>query len=131
MKIDRVDQLHVYASAFDAAMEIFGHSKGWPGEEKYALTSQVRRSSRSICANLSEAWAKRRYPDHFVSKLTDAHGEAEETLTWLRFATACDYLGLDATEQLVADYRQVIGGILRMANDPAKWCLPHKRLSSR
>lgn len=131
MKITAVDQLHVYGTAFDAAMVIFGESKRWPVEEKYALTSQVRRSSRSICANLSEAWAKRRYQDHFVSKLTDAHSEAEETMTWLRFARACDYIGRDPIDELVSEYQGIIGGVIRMANDPSKWCLPHRRPTQR
>lgn len=73
-------------------MDIFQLSKGWPVEEKYSLTDQVRRSSRSVCANLREAWAKRRYEAHFISKLTDADGENSETNTWLDFALDCRYL---------------------------------------
>ena len=75
--------LEVYGLAYDLAMDIFEISKAWPKEEKYALTDQIRRSSRSVCANLREAWAKRRYPAHFLSKLTDADAENSETDTWL------------------------------------------------
>jgi four helix bundle protein len=84
--------LRVYKQAYALAMEIFEISKGWPKEEKYALTDQVRRSSRAVCANLREAWSKRRYEAHFVSKLTDVDAENNETDTWLDFAKDCGYL---------------------------------------
>ena len=80
--------LRVYKRAFSALMQIFEASKRWPPEEKYALTDQIRRSSRSICANIGEAWFKRRYPKHFVSKISDAASEASETLVWIEFAEA-------------------------------------------
>ncbi|MEM1042643.1 MAG: four helix bundle protein [Bacteroidota bacterium] len=124
MTIDRVEQLRIYQRAFEAAMDVFEWSKQWPREERYALTDQARRSSRAVCANLSEAWAKRRYPKHFVSKLSDAHGEAEETLTWLRFAHGCGYLLSDAAEKLISRYRQIIAGLVRMMASPESWCLP-------
>lgn len=85
-------ELDVYRMAFDLAMEIFRLSKGFPPEEKFALTSQIRRSSRSICLNLREAWAKRRYEAHFVSKLTDCDGENGETDSSLDFAFQCGYI---------------------------------------
>ncbi len=88
----RVQELRIYQRCFDFQQMIFVSSKQWPAEERYALTDQIRRSSRSIGANLSEAWAKRRYPAHFLSKLTDADGELQETLHWIRTATACQYL---------------------------------------
>ncbi len=84
--------LLVYKKAFDLAMEVFQLTKNFPAEEKYALTSQIRRSSRSVCLNLREAWAKRRYEAHFVSKLTDCDGEINETAASLDFAQACGYL---------------------------------------
>ena len=84
--------LLVYQKAYVLAMEIFRTSKAWPPEEKYSLTDQVRRSSRGVCTNLREAWAKRRYEAHFLSKLTDADGENGETETWLDFARDCGYL---------------------------------------
>lgn len=126
MEIERVEDLHVYAVAYAAAMESFEHSRAWPREERYALTDQVRRSSRSVSVNLSEAWAKRRYPAHFVSKLSDAHGEAEETLTWLRFARDCGYVEQEAALALRSRYHQVIGGLIKMMATPEPWCLPSR-----
>ncbi len=124
MSIDRAEQLRIYQRAFETAMEVFEWSKRWPKEERYALTDQVRRSSRAVCANLSEAWAKRRYPKHFVSKLSDAHGEAEETLTWLRFAVRCGCHTAAEPEAFAERYREVIGGLINMMNRPDRWCGP-------
>src|SRR5438552_3876659 len=84
--------LEVYQEAFRFQQEIFKVSKAWPMEERFALIDQIRRSSRSIGANLAEAWAKRRYPAHFLSKLTDSDGELQETFHWLSSAAACGYL---------------------------------------
>src|SRR5579864_6774136 len=93
-------ELDVYQSAMDAAMRVFEITKSFPSEEKYSLVDQVRRSSRSICANLAEAWRKRRYEAHFVSKLSDAESEAEETRVWLEFANKCGYISLKQFEEL-------------------------------
>jgi len=82
--------LNVFKLAFESAMKIFEVSKTWSKEEKYSLTDQIRRSSRSVCANIAEAWRKRRYPAHFVSKLSDADTEAAETEVWLEFAFKCN-----------------------------------------
>jgi four helix bundle protein len=92
MRINSAKELKVYQEAYSLAMEIFEISKQWPPEEKYSLTDQVRRSSRSVCTNLREAWSKRKYRAHFVSKLTDSDGENSETDTWLDFARDCGYL---------------------------------------
>ncbi len=89
MIINSAKELRVYKYAYELAMEIFEISKTWPPKERYSLTDQIRRSSRSICSNLREAWAKRRYEAHFISKLTDADGENSETDTWLDFARDC------------------------------------------
>ncbi len=121
MSIQRVSDLHVYGEAFSCAMELFEASKEWPKEERYALTDQIRRSSRAVCANLSEAWAKRRYPRHFASKLSDAHAESEETLTWLRFATRCGDLDPEPADRLAARYRQINAGLLRMVATRHRW----------
>src|SRR5437763_11155852 len=86
------DQLDVYRKAFEAAMHIFELSRKFPKEETYSLTDQIRRSSRSVCANLAEAWRKRRYEAAFVSKLNDCETEAAETQTWLELAVSCGYL---------------------------------------
>ena len=92
MQINSAKELDVYKAAYELAMEIFHVSKQWPKEEKYSLTDQVRRSSRSVCANLREAWAKRRYEANFISKLTDCDAENSESGTWLDFARDCGYL---------------------------------------
>lgn len=84
--------LRVYQEMFALQQDIFAWSKPWPKDEKFALTDQVRRSSRAMGSNIAESWAKRRYPAHFVSKLTDADGEAQETSHWLATAMACGYL---------------------------------------
>src|SRR4051794_8220680 len=84
--------LKVYQRAFDSAMRIFAETKHFPREETYSLTDQIRRASRSVCANIAEAWRKRRYEAAFVAKLNDAETEAAETQVWLEFATACEYL---------------------------------------
>lgn len=125
--IQRVEELHTFQHAWKAAMALFEASKAWPREERYALTDQVRRSSRSVCANMAEAWAKRRYRRHFISKLSDAHGEAEETLVWIRFAVECGYLGVEEGEVIEADCRRVIGGLIKMIRNPNPWCGPSGR----
>ena len=84
--------LEVYRMGFEAAMRIFELSKEFPVEERYSLTDQMRRSSRSVCGNIAEAFRKRKYPKSFVSKLSDAEGEAAETQTWLEFAFQCGYI---------------------------------------
>jgi four helix bundle protein len=105
-------------------MEIFRLSKSWPLDERYSLTDQIRRSSRSVCANIAEAWRKRRYPNHFVSKLTDADGEAAETQNWLRFAVECAYLSSEKSAELWKAYENISGGLVSMMGDTDRWCGP-------
>jgi four helix bundle protein len=116
MKLVSVKDLDVYQLAFELAMEIFHASKRFPAEEKYSLTDQVRRSSRSVCANLREVWAKRRYENHFISKLTDCDGESGETGTWLDFAFECGYLSEPQYDSLAgknARVGQMLGGMIK------------------
>jgi four helix bundle protein len=122
MAIDRFEKLRVYRQAFEAAMQIFEASAEWPKEERYALTDQIRRSSRSVCANIAEAWRKRRYERHFVSKLSDADAEAAETRTWLQFALRCDYLSESDFITLDQIYNRICGGLVLMMQKPQKWC---------
>jgi len=96
----KVQDLLAYKKGFNLAMNIFKISKSFPKEETYSLTDQVRRSSRSVCANLSEAYRKRRYPKHFISKLTDCDAENGETQTWLEFALACKYISAEQFKEL-------------------------------
>ena len=116
MKIESAKDLEVYQMAYAFAMEIFHLSKIFPSEEKFALTSQIRRSSRSISMNLREAWAKRRYEAHFVSKLTDCDGEANETDTSLDFAKDCGYITSaqhTALVRLCDSIRRMLGAMLK------------------
>ncbi len=115
--------LQVYQRAFEAAMKVFESSKGFPKEERYSLTDQVRRSSRSVCANLAEAWRKRRYKASFVSKLSDSETEAAETQVWLQFAVKCGYLTRSAAAELYKEYDQIIGMLVRMMNQSETWTL--------
>lgn len=98
--MNKVQDLLAYKKGFKLAMEIYELSKSFPKEETYSLTDQVRRSSRSVCANLSEAYRKRRYPKHFISKLTDCDAENGETQTWLEFALACEYISTENFKEL-------------------------------
>jgi len=110
--------LTVYKKAYELAMRIFEVSKRFPAEERYALTGQIRRSSRSTCMSLREAWAKRRYRDHFVSKLTDCDGENAETDTSLDFAKACGYITAEEHEKLSGLSREVGKMLGAMLADP-------------
>lgn len=104
-----------------AAMEVFEVTRTFPAEERYSLTDQVRRSSRSVCANVAEAFRKRRYPAHFASKLSDAECEAEETRTWLEFAYRCGYLERDKAAELDRTYDAVLAQLVTMASTPEQW----------
>lgn len=114
-------ELDVYKMAFDAAMEIFNITKSFPNEEKFSLTDQIRRSSRSICANISEAFRKRRYPKSFVLKLSDAESEAAETQSWLEFSLSCKYIDENDFKRLYEIYDKILGKLVVMMNQPEKW----------
>lgn len=126
MLIKRHQDLDVYKKAFDAAMQIFEASKTFPQEEVYSLTDQIRRSSRSVCANLAEAWRKRRYQAAFAAKLSDSEGEAAETQTWLQFAVKCQYLSRDEGRDLFQTYEEVIAMLVAMTLNAEKWTLPSR-----
>jgi len=115
--------LEVYAQAFDAGMAIYRESKKFPKDETYSLTDQIRRSSRSVCANLAEAWRKRRYPASFVGKLSDAEAEAAETQVWLEFAVKCGHMPRDLAADLYRRYDRIIATIVGMINHPETWVL--------
>ena len=117
-----VRDLEVYKAAFELQQRIFVLTKAFPKEERYALTDQIRRSSRSVGANISEAWAKRRYPAHFVNKLTDADGEAEETVHWIETAFVCEYVDLDTKDDIVSKYRHTSGMLNKMMANSEDWC---------
>src|SRR6185295_8387458 len=121
MQIRSAKDLIVYQKAYAFAMDIVKVSKRFPAEEKYSLIDQIRRSSRSVCSNLKEAWAKRRYEAHFVSKLTDADGENAETDTWLDFALDCGYIDQTEHGRLCAMCLEVGKMLGRMIESPEKF----------
>ena len=126
MTIHSAKELDVYKLAYKLAMEVFNETRSFPVEERYALTSQIRRSSRSVCLNLREAWAKRQYEAHFVSKLTDCDGESGETDTALQFSLDCGYIEEETHKQLSAmngSVGRMLGAMLR---DPGPFLLRKK-----
>jgi len=123
MQINSAKELKVYEAAHDLAMKIFEVSKHFPPDERYALTTQIRRSSRSTCLNLREAWAKRRYEAHFVSKLTDCDGENSETDSSLDFARYCQYITQEQHADLVALCREVGKMLGSMINNPRSFLI--------
>ncbi|HAF30866.1 MAG TPA: four helix bundle protein [Bacteroidales bacterium] len=121
MRITKHTELEVYKKAFEAALEIFELSKKFPKEEKYSLTDQIRRASRSVCSNLAEAFRKRRYPKAFISKLSDSEGEAAENQVWLEFSYNHSYISLEDFDRLTLVYDHIIGKLVVMSNQPEKW----------
>lgn len=123
MQINSAKDLNVYIKGYELAMRIFELSKNFPAEEKFALTSQIRRSSRSVCLNLREAWAKRRYEAHFLSKLTDSDGENSETDWSLDFARDCGYITTAQHAEMVALSREIGKMLGSMIKNPAPFVL--------
>jgi four helix bundle protein len=122
-KIQSHRELQVYRKALDGAMRLFELSKVFPKEETYSLTDQVRRSSRSVCANLAEAWRKRRYEAAFISKLSDSESEAAETQVWIEFGVKCGYLNREIALELFQVYDEIIRILVCMINDPDSWII--------
>ena len=127
MQIKSAKDLIIYQKAYVLAMRVFELSKRFPVEEKYSLTDQVRRSSRSACTNLREAWAKRRYPAHFISKLSDSDGENSETDSWLDFAKDCGYFSATDHNELTVLCAEVGKMLGAMINNPTKFLLTADR----
>lgn len=119
--------LRVYQAAREGAKRIFEVSKRFPSEEKYSLTSQIRRASRSVGANIAEAWRKRRYPASFVSKLSDSDAEAAEVCAWLDSALDCRYIDQPEFNDLNARYDHIGAQLRLMIDEPEKWCSRHRR----
>lgn len=120
-------ELEVYQLAFDAAMRIYRLSKQFPKEERYSLTDQIRKASRSVCSNIAEGWGRRRYLAAFVNKLNEAESEARETLCWLQFSVKCEYLAREEGMDLHTTYDNIIGKLVTMENNPYPWLLPAKQ----
>ncbi len=121
-RINSARDLEVYRIAFDTAMEIFEISKNFPKEERYSLTDQIRRSSRSVCTNLAEGWRKRRYKAVFINKLTDATQEAAETQTWLEFALKCSYINEEIYKNLNDKYEHIFAMLNTMEKKADAFC---------
>jgi four helix bundle protein len=121
--IQRHADLEVYKQAFTCAMRIYEESKKFPKEERFSLVDQIRRSSRSVCANLAEAWRKRRYEASFISKLSDCEAEAAETQTWIDFAAQCGYLNQVTSDELKSEYEHIIARLVRMMTNSQDWIL--------
>jgi four helix bundle protein len=116
-------ELRVYQSAFKSAMKIFKLSKSFPKEEVYSLTDQIRRSSRSVCSNISEAFRRRKYTKAFSNKLNESESEAAETQNWLDFAYHCKYLDKEKYTELNKDYNDILGMLVNMQKNPEKWSI--------
>src|SRR5215475_11334043 len=121
--IKRHTELEVYKRAFAVAMRIFEVTKSFPQDERYAMVDQMRRSSRSVCANLAEAWRKRRYEAAFISKLSDSEAEAAETQTWIQFAVECGYLSRETAATLYTEYEAILGMLIQMITHSQDWTL--------
>jgi len=123
MKITDHEELEVYQIAFNSAMQIFQLSDVFPKWERYSLTDQFRKSSRSVCANIAEAFYRRKYPKNFSAHLSDAIAEAAETRVWINFAFSCNYLSKEHADNLLKEYSKIIGKLIVMNNQSEKWCL--------
>jgi four helix bundle protein len=123
MKIQKHTELKGYKKAQDAAKEVFQSSKDFTKEETYLLTDQMRRSSRSVCANLAEAWRKRRYKASFIAKLSDAESEAAETQVWIEFAVKCRYLDRASGTSMYETYDEILRMLVAMISSPESWII--------
>jgi four helix bundle protein len=121
-QISSYRDLILYQKAYNLAMEIFDLTKSYPKEEKYSLTDQIRRSSRSVTVNIAESWAKKRYVKSFVNKLSDSLGEEYETEVWLDYSKDCKYITEQPHSDLISRYDEVRKMLISMINHPDKWC---------
>jgi four helix bundle protein len=126
-RINSFKELRVYQSAMSLAMEIYNLTKSFPPAEKYSLTDQVRRCSRSVCSNLAEAWRKRRYKAAFIAKLSDAETEAAEVQVWNEFAFRCEYTDISIRDHFDLEYEKVISQLVKMISEADKWLIYSKK----
>ncbi|WP_442941320.1 four helix bundle protein [Nostoc sp.] len=118
-------KLEIYTIAFEAAMKIFEISNKFPVHERYSLTDQIRRASRSVCAKIAEAWQKRRYETGFIAQLNDCEVEVSATQTWIEFAVKCNYMDVQRGRELHGSYNKVLSGLVNMINHPSRWLIKH------
>lgn len=123
MKINSFRELRVYQAAIETSMKIFEITKSFPKEEIYSMTNQIRRSSRSVCANIGEAWRRRRYKAAFIAKLNDSETEATETQVWLDLALRSGYITQEFNEELFMEYESIISQLVVMINQSEKWII--------
>jgi len=116
-------ELRVYQGAMEAAMRVFEMTKGFPAEERLSIVAQMRRSSRSVCTGIGEAWRRRKTQAHFVSKLSDSEGEAEETRVWVDLATRCRYLSQEDAKDLADRYDKILAQLVKMISEPERWTI--------
>jgi four helix bundle protein len=114
-------ELDVYKSAMEAAMGIYQITKGFPSEERYAMVDQIRRSSRSVCSNIAEAWRRRRYKAAFINKLNESESEAAETQVWLEFSLRCGYIDQETCARLDDRYDHIMSQLVIMIGDADSW----------
>jgi four helix bundle protein len=124
-------ELREYQAAIDAAMRMFEITKTFPSEERFSMVDQMRRASRSVCSNMGEAWRKRRYPAHFVSKLSNSEGEAEETRVWLELGYRCGYVSEEETDTLDQTCDGIIAQLVRMIERPEQWTIRTRNSGSK
>jgi four helix bundle protein len=122
-KIQYHGEIDTYKLSVQAAMEIYELSKSFPEEEKYSLTDQIRKSSRSVSAQIAEGWRRRKYRGAFVNKMNEAEGEAAETQVWLEYSVKCKYMSREDGADLHKKYDEIIGKLSNMGNHPEQWCL--------
>ncbi len=127
MKINSYRELREYQAAIEAAMKIFELTKTFPKEEIYSMTVQMRRSSRSVCSNIGEAWRRRRYKAAFIAKLNDSETEATETQVWLELAFRSGYISQELNDELFAEYESIIAQLVVMINQPEKWIISPRK----
>ena len=119
-------ELNVYQNAMNAAMEVYELTKSFPVEERYSMIDQMRRSSRSVCANIAESWRKRRYRAAFVAKLNDAESEACETQVWIEFAHKCGFIDESISNRIDDTYERIISQLVKMIEDADRWLIKQK-----
>ena len=127
--ISSYKELRVYKAAMDAAMRVFEISKRFPIEERYSLTDQIRRASRSVCSNIGESWRKRRYRAAFISKLSDSETEAEETRVWLEISWRCGYISRVEADDLDCIYDKILAQLVTMIDRPEQWLITPRRIN--
>jgi four helix bundle protein len=126
--ISSYKELRVYRAAMDVAMRIFEISKRFPAEERYSLTDQMRRASRSVCSNIGESWRKRRYRAAFISKLSDSETEAEETRVWLEISWRCQYISQAKAASLDHEYDKILAQLVTMMDRPEPWLIKARKV---